>query len=107
VNTVRKPIVTAAAPTWRGLLVEYATASPAFSQMVERAPADSLYVVEVVRDSRAWQAGMRTGDFVTHVGDSKVTTPAEFAESVRDAIGDVTLHVTTNGMDVTPRTISP
>jgi serine protease Do len=107
VNTVRQPIVTAAAPTWRGLLVEYATASPEFSQMVERPPADSLYVAEVDRDSRAWQAGMRSGDFVTHVDDSKVTTPAEFAESVSDAIGEVTLHVTTNGMDITPRTISP
>lgn len=107
VNTVRPPVVTVAAPNWRGLLVDYATASPTFSQLVERPRADSLYVVEVVRDSRAWQAGMRSGDFVTHVGDSKVTTPTEFAASVHDATGNVTLHVTTNGMDITTRTISP
>ncbi len=107
VNTVRKPIVTAITPTWRGLRMDYATASPAFSQLIERPPAESLYVAEVVPNSRAWLAGMRSGDFVTHVGDSKVTTPAEFAESVKGVSGDVTLHVTTNGMDITPRTISP
>ncbi|MBI2480294.1 MAG: PDZ domain-containing protein [Planctomycetia bacterium] len=107
VNTVRKPVVTAVAPTWRGLVVDYATASPAFSQLVERPPADNLYVAEVVPDSRAWQAGMRSGDYVTHVGNSKVTTPAEFAELVRDADGDVMLHVTINGMDITSRTVSP
>ena len=107
VNTVRKPIVTAAVPMWRGLQVDYSTASPAFSQIVERPPADSLFVVDVVRDSRAWQAGMRTGDFITHIGDSKVTTPSDFAASVRDSAGEVTVHVTTNGRDTTPRTISP
>ncbi|MEO8496095.1 MAG: PDZ domain-containing protein [Planctomycetota bacterium] len=107
VNTVRNPIATAEVPTWRGLHVDYATASPTFAQIVERPPADSLYVVEVVRDSRAWQAGMRAGDFITHVGDSKVTTPAEFAASVRDAANEVTLHVTSNGRDTTPRTVSP
>jgi S1-C subfamily serine protease len=107
VNTVRKPVVTADVPTWRGLRVDYATASPAFAQMLERPPADSLYVVNVVRDSPAWQAGMRADDFITHVGDSKVTTPSEFAASVLDAAADVTLHVTTNGIDTTPRTVSP
>lgn len=107
VNTARRPIATAEVSTWRGLQVDYATASPAFSQIAERPPADSLYVVDVVRDSRAWQAGMRTGNFVTHLGDSKVTTPSEFAAFVEDATGDVTLHVTTNGRDTTPRTISP
>jgi serine protease Do len=107
VNTARKAVVTAVAPTWRGLVIDYATASPAFAQPVERPPADSLYVVEVVQDSPAWRAGIRSGDFVTHVGDSKVTTPTEFAESIRAASGDVTLHVTTNGMDITQRTVSP
>ncbi|MDA1049759.1 MAG: PDZ domain-containing protein [Planctomycetota bacterium] len=107
VNTVRRPIVTADVPTWRGLGVDYATASPVFSQMVERPPADSLYVVEVVRDSPAWQAGMRIGSFITHIGDSKVATPAEFTAAVRDAADEVTLHVTTNGTNTTPRTISP
>lgn len=107
VNTVRKPIVTAQEPTWRGLRVDYATASPAFSQIVERPPADCLFVVEVVRDSRAWEVGMRVGNFITHIDDSKVTTPSEFAAFVRDATGDVTLHVTTNGRDTTPRTVSP
>ncbi|MBC8353084.1 MAG: PDZ domain-containing protein [Planctomycetes bacterium] len=107
VNTIRRPLVTAVAPKWRGLLVDYATASPAFSQMVERPPADSLYVVEVVQDSGAWQAGFRAGDFITHIGDSQVTTPADFAAAVRGSEGEITLHVTTDGADTTPRTISP
>ncbi len=107
VNTVRKPVVTADVPTWRGLRVDYATASPAFAQLLDRPPADSLNVVEVLKDSRAWQAGIRVGDFITHVADSKVTTPPEFAASVREADGDVIAHVTTNGRDTTPRTVSP
>ena len=106
-NTVRKPIITADIPNWRGLVVDYATASPTFAQLVERPPADSLYVADVVQDSPSWQAGIRVGSFITHVGDLKVSTPIEFAELVQGITDEVTLHVTSNGTDTTPRTVSP
>lgn len=106
-NTVRKPVVTTDMPTWRGLVVDYATASPTFAQLVERPPADSLYVAEIVQDSPSWKAGLRVGNFITHVGDSKVTTPIEFAKSIGESTDEVILHVTVNGQDVTPLTVSP
>ena len=107
VNTIRKPIITAELPNWRGMRVDYATASPVFSQMVNRPAADSLYVVDVVEDSAAWRADIRAGQFVTHIGDVKVATPAAFDSSVRDVPGAVTLHVTIDGRDTAERTISP
>jgi serine protease Do len=107
VNTIRQPISTAIAPAWRGLRVDYATASASFSEMVERPPADSLYVAKVLPESAAWKSGLRAGDFITHVGDAKVTTPDELIAAVQDAIGEVLLHATKNGSDTIVRTVSP
>ncbi|MCB9923930.1 MAG: PDZ domain-containing protein [Planctomycetaceae bacterium] len=107
VNTARQPIATSEMPMWRGLTVDYATASPTFAQLVERPPADSLCVVDVVPDSPSWRAGLRVGNFITHVDDSKVTTPTEFAMFVANSSDAVTVHVTANGKDVTPLTVSP
>ena len=105
-NTARRPVATTTPPTWRGLRVDYATASPLFGRLVQRPPGDSLFVVEVVPDSLAWQAGIRPGEFVTHVSGTKVSTPEEFARAVDDA-GEVTLHVTKDGRMTTARTVSP
>ncbi len=107
VNTIRQPVVTGDFTLWRGMRVDYATASPAYARMVQRPPADSLFIVDVTRESAAWQAELRVGNFVTHVGDTKVSTPAEFIEEVEEATGDVTLHVTSDGMNTTARTVSP
>jgi len=81
--------------TWRGLRVEYATAAPQFAERSRDLDKDGCVgVVEVARDSAAWQAGLRPGDFVTHVADSRVTTPREFYESAAAHIGDVPLKLT-------------
>jgi serine protease Do len=82
-------------PPWRGMKVEYATASPLF---IERCrdldDAGCVGVIEVERDSPAWKAGFRPGDFVSHVGQTRVATPQEFYEAVGDATGDVKLQLT-------------
>ena len=62
-------------------------------------------VIEVERDSVAWKAGMRAGDFVSHVGQTRVTTPREFYEAVGKEVGGVKLKLTAVEPDKTERTI--
>jgi len=81
--------------TWRGLRVEYATAAPLFSERCrDLDPAGSVGIVEVARDSTAWKAGLRPGDFVSHVSDTRVATPRDFYDAVAVYSGDVSLRLT-------------
>jgi len=107
VRTARRAVGNLPTPAWRGMRVDYATASPQFEAGVQRPPSDSLFVAEVSLGSPAWKAGIRVGDFITHVDDSQVTTPQAFAAAVARAAGDVTVHVTRDGRQTTPRTVSP
>jgi S1-C subfamily serine protease len=81
-------------PPWRGMKIEYATASVSFTEQSHALdPQGSVAVVEVERDSPAWKAGMRPGDFVTHVGQQRVATPQQFHAAVAGRQGDVVLRV--------------
>jgi serine protease Do len=81
--------------TWRGLRVEYATAAPLFGERSrDLDPAGCVGIIDVTRDSTAWNAGLRPGDFVSHVGDTRVTTPREFYDAVAVDGGDVSLKLT-------------
>jgi serine protease Do len=92
--------------TWRGLRVEYATASPLFGERSrDLDPAGSVGVVEVARDSAAWNAGLRPGDFVSHVGEVQVATPREFYDAATVFDGDVTLQLTAVERDMAVRTV--
>jgi serine protease Do len=94
----RRPLVAEVPPAvWRGMRVEYATAAPLFRERSrDLDPAGSVGVVEVQRDSLAWKAGLRPGDFVSHVGGRRVATPAEFHEAAA-AEGEVVLELTAAG----------
>jgi serine protease Do len=81
--------------TWRGLRVEYATAAPLFPERSRDLDKDGCVgVVEVARDSAAWKAGLRPGDFVSHLADARVTTPREFYDIATLQTGDVALKLT-------------
>jgi serine protease Do len=81
--------------TWRGLRVEYATAAPLFAERSRDLDKDGCVgVVEVARDSAAWKAGLRPGDFVSHLADARVTTPREFYGLAALQIGEVALKLT-------------
>jgi serine protease Do len=84
-----------APPSWRGLQVEYATAAPLFrEQSRDLDPAGSVGIIEVAPDSPAWNSGLRRGEFISHVGPARVTTPREFYDSVAKLEGDVALKLT-------------
>ena len=77
---------------WLGIRVDYATALEA-DELVQafsgRAvdPEGCVLVAEVEEKSIAWNAGVRRGMFISHVGGKRVTTPAEFQAAVQ-TIGD-------------------
>jgi serine protease Do len=89
-------IVTAPDPAWRGLRVDYPTAmvdadgrSRSGSALVD----DTVVIAEVLEGSPAWQAGLRQGVLVSHVGQTPARTPKEFAAAVAEKTGPVSLRV--------------
>ena len=108
IDSARAPYSELPHETWRGLRVEYATASPLFAQHSrDLDPAGCVGVVEVARDSPAWQAGLRPGDFLSHVAETRVTTPREFYDAATLITGDVALKLTAAPRDKPLRTVSP
>jgi serine protease Do len=92
-------------PRWRGLAIDYATAAPQFAERARQLdPAGSVAVIEVERDSPAWKAGLRGGDFVSHVGQTRVGRPNEFLDAVAGHAGEVLLRLT--GQATPTKTVS-
>ncbi|MFV1967767.1 MAG: trypsin-like peptidase domain-containing protein [Pirellulaceae bacterium] len=108
VDTLRPQIATQPRHMWRGLYVDYATASPDFNRLVANLDAEGcVYVPGVQADSPAWQAGLRPGVFVSNVTTRRTRTPQEFHDAVRHAKGDVDLRVLTGAGPATLLTVSP
>lgn len=85
-------------PAWRGMRVDFATASPLFREMVRHVdPEGCVAIIDVERDSPAWKAGLRRGLFVSHVGDNRVSTPQQFREQVERLEGEAALRITAAG----------
>ena len=92
-------------PPWRGMKVEYATAAPAFRDVMHSLDAEGcVAVIDVVRDSVAWKAGMRPGEFVSHVGELRVTTPEEFYAAANVA-GPIVLKLASLAPDQAERIV--
>jgi serine protease Do len=97
--TSGKNIVTAHSRGWRGMRVDFATALNAVELAQATAsgaldPLGCVLVTDVEEGSDAWNAGVRKGVFVSHVGKKRVTTPAEFhaaTEEVRSDAFDIRL----------------
>src|SRR5690606_32854329 len=78
-------IVTAPKPAWRGMQVDYVTATRNFqvwSQQGDLDPQGSVLVTEVVESSPAWNEGLRPEMRITHVNGERVASPREFADRV-------------------------
>jgi serine protease Do len=84
-----KNIVSVQPETWRGMRIDYATALDAIALTQATAsgtysPDGCVLVTEVEESSDAWNAGVRSGMFVSHVGKKRVSTPAEFHAATCD-----------------------
>ncbi|OHB82125.1 MAG: hypothetical protein A2V98_24785 [Planctomycetes bacterium RBG_16_64_12] len=91
-----KKIVTAPAPAWRGMRVDYPSAvldpfaggglgGPAFD--------GGVLVTDVEEETQAWEAGLRPGMLVSHVGQVAVRSPKQFFEAVSGTAGAVQLRL--------------
>jgi S1-C subfamily serine protease len=94
-----KTIATSRPDTWRGIRVDYATALE--GQVLVEAIASGAYdpqgcvlVSEVEPESEAWQAGVRPGMFISHVGKKRVSTPDEFRAATRDVGSEFDIRLT-------------
>lgn len=68
-------------PAWRGLRVDYASVrvvGPFSHPLGPDLYEGCVWIRDVESNSPAWQSGLRTGMFITHVDDARVTTPAQF-----------------------------
>ena len=90
-------IITNRPPDWRGIRVDHATAVEGFQTQVRMGSVDMkgcVAVIEVERDSVAWQAGLRPKMFISHVGSRRVGRPQEFREAVAALDGAVRVRLT-------------
>ncbi|HEX3726775.1 MAG TPA: trypsin-like peptidase domain-containing protein [Pirellulales bacterium] len=95
---------------WRGLRVDYVTASRDFQLWVVQRRLDlqgSVVITEVEENSPAWQEGLRPNMMISHVGSKRVTTPKAFQEAVAGQVGPVKLRLTLPANDQPVRTILP
>lgn len=77
---------------WRGIAVDYPTARHKHLQYPFRYHA-AVVVTNVEHQSARGPDNLRPGDFITHVNDVAVRTPAEFFRAVRPLARDVTLRL--------------
>lgn len=107
-RSVRPQLGTASEPTWRGMRVDYATASPDFAFLGPLFdPASAVFVADVTKESAAWNAGIRAGSYVTQVAGEKVANPQGFYAVAADLEGAVVLETRTTQGTTEVRTVSP
>jgi len=107
-RSIRPQFGTAAEQSWRGMQVDYATASPDFAFLGPGFDAaSSVFVVDVQQDSAAWDAGIRPGGYVTRVAGEKVAGPKSFYALVAQIQTDALLEVRSSQGATDLRTVSP
>ncbi len=96
IESERRPFAQISAPTWRGMQVEYPSALPPDYNIQGGVTGDRrgcVAVLDVERDSPSWKAGLRRGQFISHVGNQLVKNPREFFAAIQGVTGDVRLHL--------------
>jgi len=93
-QTRMPPYATEPDPQWRGIVVDYVTALPVFYQQPRWVdPRGCVGVRHVVRDSTAWKAGVRPGELIITVNGTRVASPRQFWDAVKQHTGPVTLGI--------------
>jgi len=103
-----RKIVTTPSPGWRGMRVDYPTAFVDTDPQAESGLAffdRGVIVIGIEQGTAAWQAGLRRGMLVTHVGRAAVRTPRQFRLQTARSSGPVQLRMAD---EQTPfRTVGP
>jgi len=95
-NVGGKRIVTDPEPAWRGMQVDYPSAAlEPFSResLAGLSFDDGVIVTDVEEGSPTWEAGLRAGMLVSHVGRREIHKPREFHEAVSSKTGPVQLRL--------------
>lgn len=87
-HTTLAQVVTERPDGWRGLHVDYLSAI-ALQEARERL----VGARDVEEGTPAWEAGVRRGAIISHVGKTRVGTPDEFRRAVADEAGPVELRL--------------
>ncbi len=94
---------------WRGLQVDYltgvvdASGRPMFTAL----PFDlGVAVTEVLEGTPAWQAGVRPGMIISHVGTTPVHSPQQFRSAVAGQTGPIEIRLADEPVQPV-RTINP
>jgi len=92
-------IITNRPAAWRGMQVDYPTGlvdpdGKPYGGMVFY--DDGVIVADVQRSSATWEAGLRRGMRISHVGRTAVRTPKQFRDAVAGKSGDVQLRLTSD-----------
>jgi len=103
-----KKIVSSPAPDWRGMRVDYATAvydlyTPGFGG--SPVLGETVAVADVEKGTPAWEAGLRSGMLISHVGRTAVRTPRAFQQAVAGKTGPVDVRLATQSGETPVRTI--
>lgn len=93
-----KKIITSRPPAWRGMWVDYATASEAYMQQRDNWLGGAVLVSDVEQDSLAWKAGLRPGMMISHVATTRTETPEAFHQEVDGETGPVSVYLV-EGLD--------
>jgi S1-C subfamily serine protease len=107
---VGKKIVTAPAPSWRGMRVDFFTTDRDFSDHIREGkidPRGCVLVTEVDEYSPAWDQGLRPNMAISHVGNVRVSSPKEFQTAVAGKNGPVKLRLVNSSGDHPQRTVPP
>ena len=100
-------VVASPPPLWRGLQVDYPTASMEELHKVrntELLKDGGVLITEVHRDSPAWEAKLQPGMFIAEVGGRKVASPREFRTAILGKNGPVALRIFGGDQSKAPET---
>ncbi len=98
-------VVTIPRPAWRGIRIDYSTASDLLLGAGRIDPG--VRIEEVAPHSAGATAQLKVGQRITHVGDVAVNTPAEFWASVGPRQGAVPLRVEPGSLQVSVTANAP
>jgi serine protease Do len=103
-----KKIVSTPVADWRGMRIDYATAmydlsAPGFG--TSAVLGETVAVADVEKGTPAWEAGLRSGMLISHVGRTAVRTPQQFRQAVSGNSGPVEVRLAAQSGENPVRTI--